>query len=341
MSSGNITDRCAILFYGLPRSFQKIVLPSIIKHVILVNRFYQCDYFVHFDVIAEEPAGRSGRGGHVHPTEIYLLRDQVQEAAKNLPHYQPTILFCNSTEQDLWSERGDFLNKTRYDKREDGTFKYFPEEELFVYPTSTDNIVKMWHSQESVWNLMESHAKSQGIRYTRVAMLRSDVFFVTPIDINVHHSNSTMNVPTLVIPAFAKFPVNDRMAYGDYDVVRHWAKGRFANIERHLNITNHFKKRPGIHSEVFLNHTIFPMIREMGCKIEENLDICFLRSRSDQTIWLNDCGNSTENQRIVQDILDHPCQQLDGKSPIRGPIPRPVVELDCKENSSARVVPLA
>ena len=51
------------------------------------------------------------------------------------------------------------------------------------YPMTVDNIVKMWHSIEQAWNLMESHEQSENIQYTRVAMLRSDVVYMTPIDI--------------------------------------------------------------------------------------------------------------------------------------------------------------
>ena len=41
----------------------------------------------------------------------------------------------------------------------------------------------MWHSIEQAWNLMEAHAQTENIKYTRVAMLRSDVVYMTPIDI--------------------------------------------------------------------------------------------------------------------------------------------------------------
>jgi hypothetical protein len=136
----------------------------------------------------------------------------------------------------LYDPMGAFLNSKRHDRRDNGTLKYFPDDPSkgFIYPTSTDNIVKMWHSQESIWNLMESHAKRQGIRYTRVAMLRFDVLFVTHIDIYAPRNIS------LVIPAFSKWPVNDRMAYGNNEAVKLWATGRFANIERHLNNTDHW-----------------------------------------------------------------------------------------------------
>lgn len=48
---------------------------------------------------------------------------------------------------------------------------------------TVDNIVKMWHSIEQAWNLMEAHAERENVRYKRVAMLRSDVVYMTPIDI--------------------------------------------------------------------------------------------------------------------------------------------------------------
>ena len=58
---------------------------------------------------------------------------------------------------------------------------------------------------------MEQAAQELRVNYTRVAMLRDDVLFVTPIDIllngkgKVDYANNVA-----VIPAFAKWPVNDR-----------------------------------------------------------------------------------------------------------------------------------
>ena len=48
---------------------------------------------------------------------------------------------------------------------------------------TVDNIVKMWHSIEQAWYLMEAHATREHIQYQRVAMLRSDVVYMTPINI--------------------------------------------------------------------------------------------------------------------------------------------------------------
>jgi hypothetical protein len=53
-------ERCAINLFGLPRSFQSLVLPSFIENVIWPNAAHNCDYFVHYFNLTQEAAGRSG-----------------------------------------------------------------------------------------------------------------------------------------------------------------------------------------------------------------------------------------------------------------------------------------
>ena len=63
--------------YGLPRAFQSLVLPSLIRNVIEINSVYQCDYFVHFFDVTSEKESRSEEGGTIDPYEIYLLESAV------------------------------------------------------------------------------------------------------------------------------------------------------------------------------------------------------------------------------------------------------------------------
>ena len=100
-------ERCAINFFGLPRAFESLVLPSIVKNVIKPNA--GCDYYIHYYHKTEEAAGRSGQGGAINPTEILLLEDAVLEAAAShgdatATAAAPVVEFVYDTEEDLWKQ---------------------------------------------------------------------------------------------------------------------------------------------------------------------------------------------------------------------------------------------
>ena len=176
-------QRCAINFFGLPRAFDSLVLPSIVKNVIVPNP--GCDYYVHYYHKTEEESGRSGSGGFIDPTAILHLKDAVlQEAQRRGTTPLPTVEFTFDTEEDFWKEYTPLIEKIRTTKV-DGKYLYFPwKARTYKHPTTTDNIVKMWHSIQSSFHLMERNAAASGIEYTTVAMLRSDVLYVTPIDVH-------------------------------------------------------------------------------------------------------------------------------------------------------------
>lgn len=111
-------------------------------------------------------------------------------------------------------------------------------------------------------------------------MFRSDVLYVTPIDIallegpgltnNYKNNNKNNNDSTgvesihdryneyVVQPGFAQMPVNDRMIYGPRAPVEIWATRRFDALEERAR----YQPSPGyvMHSESFLNDSIFPMM---------------------------------------------------------------------------------
>lgn len=209
-------ERCALLFYGLPRAFKALVLPSVIRQILIPNAPYDCHIFVHYHYLNQEPSGRSGHGGRVSPDEVFHLQDAARWVGAKVhgPQYQPTIRFRNYTDEQLWHDRGDFLNKTRHVKDDSGeNLLYFPwKVNSFIFPQTSDNIVRMWHGTHSVWQLMMDTANDLGITYKRVAMLRDDVVFVTPIDILLTGVNKTVDVDNhvAVVPNFARWPVNDR-----------------------------------------------------------------------------------------------------------------------------------
>jgi hypothetical protein len=72
-----------------------------------------------------------------------------------------------------------------------------------VDKNTQDNLIRQWHSVEAGFRLMEQHAQQNNINYTRVAMLRNDVMYLTPIDI-MKLDNVTMDTENrhYIIPPF-------------------------------------------------------------------------------------------------------------------------------------------
>jgi hypothetical protein len=303
------------------------------------NQVNQCDYFVHYYQVDHEAAGRSGAGGTIRPDDILLLEKalmDLQQQQQQSSHQQPllspytsTIHFVKDTNDTFWERRGDIVHQVRTTRNSDGTLVYWPYADTsLVYPTGTDNVLKMWHSQQSVWELLDSYATQHAIHYDRVMMLRSDVFFVTPLDI------FRGDIHKVLIPGFASFPVNDRMVAGPMEAVRLWASSRFALMEKHATQTIPLKDPGfGIHSERFLYHTLFPTIQHHGFAIQQDFTICFLRARSDGTLWATDCAQPLLHmQAIAQSILHTACRLT-----CRSPGQCKVIVLDC--TSSQRTHP--
>ena len=126
------------------------------------------------------------------------------------------------------------------------------------------------------------------VPYSRVGIFRSDVMFLTPIDIaSLDRDQMDVNNQHAVLATFAKYPVNDRMIYGPLEGVKVWATKRFELIEKRVQL----HQDPGfeMHSEKFLNSTILPAIQEVGVSLSTNPDICFLRARADKSVLPKDC----------------------------------------------------
>lgn len=140
--------RCAINFFGLPRSFESMVLPSMIKNVIKRNARFGCDYFIHYYHQESENAGRAGKGGQLNPDEVLLMRQPIKQAAKDVkstPNRNPAVIFIKDTEEEFWQKRGEQVEKYRTTKASDGNYLYYPWKAVtYRYPESIDNIVKQW-----------------------------------------------------------------------------------------------------------------------------------------------------------------------------------------------------
>jgi hypothetical protein len=189
-------ESCAINLYGLPRSFKALTLPSLVQNVILPNARHQCDYFIHYMYLLNEPAGRDNHGGVLNPDEILLIEDKIREvAAASNYTYTPTVVFRKETEEEFLASRHSFLHKVFTTPGVGHPFLYVPHHQNFPN-ASVVNIVKMWSGQEHVWNLMNAHEREQNKRYIRVAMMRSDVVYRTPVDIYKHM------IAPIIMPSF-------------------------------------------------------------------------------------------------------------------------------------------
>ena len=323
--------RCALLFFGLPRSYD-LVLPSVVKNVLIPNSKYGCDVYAHSVIRLEEEAGRSGMGGSIDPNAIFSLKQQVLNVAKVTTNYSgisrvPHVAITTDTEEDFWKIHNATIQKYHTTKRADGKLLYSPwKKKSYVFPKTMDNIVRQWHSLQSVWQLMEDESTKLGISYNRVAMLRSDVLYVTPIDI--YRINTTLfdtNNKAAVIPGFALYPVNDRMIYGPYKAVKIWATERFKRLETHVR-----RVAPGLgmHSEIFLNDAILPAIEQSGTNVVADNDICFFRVRSDRSVRTFDCIGKDSNwtgktrrinaKAMVEQIIGRTCKLPPKGSKISG-----------------------
>lgn len=303
--------RCAINFYGLPRAFKLLVLPSVEANIIVPNIHYDCDYFVHIYNVTFEPPSRSSAGGPIMPEDVYLLREAVHTHARRAGRdILPYVGFAQHSMEEFERNHSVLLgmirNETNIEKN-----PFIGKVKGYTVETHA-NVIKMWHSIEGVWDTMMEYASSQNVTYERVAMLRVDVVFITPIDIfsTPPLAKTVFNITTnrtfdtgnnmSVVPGFSKFPVNDRMFYGPYDAAEIWATGRFQRLDHFV-----YKLHETLHSEKFLAFEIFPAIQELGVSIVEDQKVCFLLARADGSIW-NDCGSSS-NKAIVEKLVNMNC----------------------------------
>lgn len=325
---------CAILLFGLPRGFS-VVWPSLQKHVIWPNAAYGCDYYVHaFDVTHEE-RGRSGEGGAIDTAHaLHALQDYFTNQLPLDPltahltrHAQFHATTC--TDADFRAAHQDLLHRVETVMDEQGRPVYVPWKHENYERSTTTNILKMWHSIQSAWTLMEdtvqqnqnSRRKGSDLPYTRVAVLRLDVVYMTPVDIyqlNATHRD-TANTH-FVLPGFAQYPVNDRGIYGPTSVVRAWATERFAHVDEYVQEFRFKRPGSGIHSERYLAQYILP--RRIEYKFPqyrrvERSDWCFYRVRADHSVWISDCGLPAQARRDTAVAFVTGCTCTDVEKKIR------------------------
>jgi hypothetical protein len=282
-----------------------------------VNRHYHCDYFVHYYNKTFEPGGRSGQGGKIYPEDVLLLKPAIEDVHNNnssLQHRRgksPIIVqFTADTDEDFEHERREHL-QTIFEYNA-GPSNHTTSNVVYTNPYFITNpkipksmkvkevllnILKMWHSQTKVWKLMEKYEaiavnddshkhqlEDQQPFYSRVAMFRLDVVYITPIDIykvpksqllskvlnQVGFQQMMSPITTFmmsrianrhaVIPAFALHPVNDRMIYGPYAAVKIWAAERWERYQHHvfmvLPANGKSEAGSGLHDERMIKYSI-------------------------------------------------------------------------------------
>lgn len=148
--------------------------------------------------------------------------------------------------------------------------QYFPySKESWEYPQSMDNMIKQWHSIESVWDFMDkaqqtyySSRTSTTItttsqsHYKRIGLFRIDLEYMNPINIFSSLPSQRNNDDNIaVLPDFGlSFPeheLNDRLFYGSYKTSHIWSH-RFNHISNYFNTTIG-KSIGGLHSETMIH----------------------------------------------------------------------------------------
>ena len=340
-------EGCAIHFYGLPRAFGTLVLPSIIKNVIRINAKYRCDYFVHYYNQTKEAASRAGSGGHIDANDIWQLADAVSQESRHTKGTEtqqfqqnpPIVRFTSDTNETFYQSHANFIHEVMTAVDETGQRPlYHPwMEKDYIFPTTELNILKMANSVDKSWRLMEDVGRQFGIKYTRVAMLRADVVFLTPIDIwdtgdgnrNINGSdvliNDSLKNDHVVIPSFARYPVNDRAICGNAQGVKIWATARWGGFAQHVE---DFRGSGLVmHHERFVDTILLATIRQAGLRVVEHPSWCFCRARANQRLWLNDCtkGNTSPtlkrafpnieaSLKSVQDAVGRSCHDVQNES---------------------------
>ena len=173
----NNNASCALLFYGLPRAFRRIVLPSIVRNILLPNARYQCDVYVYFHALTHEDSGRSGQGGCLDLNAVYRLRSAVSYVMAHhhqqspppkgdpwppsnkdqnitAPPSTPRVVIANFTNADFAQQQAAVLHKIR--STVDPTTnlsRYVPWMAGFTLET-VDNVIRMYHAIQGVWELM-------------------------------------------------------------------------------------------------------------------------------------------------------------------------------------------
>ena len=258
-------DPCALLFFGLMKSFENVALPAIREKILKHNS--HCDIILHtYDLNTTPLNSRNGETivEHIDVKKAYLL-------TKN-------VVF--EKEEEFFKNRQFILEQTRKNFNQ-GYGKCC---------LSHDNMIKQWNSIAGAWDLMRQKeinllGSSKGNYYKYVGLFRTDTFMVTVLP--------SISGSVAVAPAFDSFGgQNDRMFYGSYENARIWAD-RFAFYSifetKYMKPYNPIKPKlsqVGYHSEYYLGNLM--KHHNITVKLE---DICIWRIRNQGGLSASDCDD--------------------------------------------------
>jgi hypothetical protein len=256
-------------------------------------------------------------------------------------HRTPIVEFTSTKDQDFYSLYKDLLHMIRNTTSPDGNYFYYPyKANTYKQFETTDNIIKMWHTIQASYLLMQKHARRQGIAYERIGMFRNDAVYVTPMDLyQIKNGTMDWHNKVAVVPGFGRHPVSDRSIYGPARAVQIWASGRFERLRQHVEWMYEHDPGWGLHSERFVNYTLFRAIRDAGVEIVEHEHLCFFRARADESVWLSDCDGTrtvtlpsivknlgNDRKGLIEKVLNRKCGAMTITK-------RPRVEqLDCRRS---------
>ena len=209
-------NTCALLFFGIPRSFSSIVFPSIQQHILDQNP--DCDVYVHsYDVeFAKNPAVEEEwkESGDVEVMELAAFKGYFEKKSAS---YHSVL----ETEEEFQKER----NITQFRR-------LFPRPSAWEYPISMDNMVRQWHSIEKVWLLMNAVEQKEKQKYDRVGLFRLDAKYTHPINIM---TTEVAVIPAMMYESRNKVSgINDSMFYGNRDVAKIWSTERFQSVRDYM-----------------------------------------------------------------------------------------------------------
>ena len=229
MTRNNVS--CALLFFGLAKNFRGIVLPSIRNHLLKFNP--SCDVYAHtYNITSVSNPRNDELDCAIHAHEVYMLTDNV-----------------------LMDDDASF-ERARPDRLE--WRKFHPHGHDWVFPNSIDNVIKEWHSIESVWRLMEA----RGNTYSRVGLFRLDSLITRPIELHAYSAPGVLCDPSMRCGGLC-----DRMFYGDYVLAKRWASERFVEARKYVSVHKQ------LHAETFMAHLM------RGFEVEEGR-VCVQRVRA-------------------------------------------------------------
>ena len=215
---------CALLFYGLVKQFAHVVLPSIRENILAYNP--SCDVYAHtYNLTSISSPRNSENDCPVLVEEVYSLTSNVvMDTISDFEHKRPNHKSFR---------------------------KYHPPDDNWEYPSSIDNLIKAWHSENSVWDLMEA----SGNKYDRVGIFRLDTRFPHPISVNDGRPGVACS------HRLAWGGLCDRAFYGNYDVVKQYASEKFARAHEYA------EEHGDLHSERFVRYLMrgFNIVAEEIC----------------------------------------------------------------------------